>query len=165
VSSADKEIVRDIKEKTGYCALNLKEEEFNSMDVKYELPDGEIISVGKERFQCCEILFEPQLMHLNEVGIHQMTYDSIMSCAIDTRKDLYSNIILCGGSTMFNDFAERFHQEMTELAPNASAKIIRIVAPPERKYSVWIGGSILASLTRFEEMWISKEEYQENGVR
>ena len=40
---------------------------------------------------------------------------------------------------------------------------LQIIAPPERKYSVWIGGSILASLSTFQQMWISKQEYDEAG--
>merc|ERR1719192_2835676 len=52
--------------------------------------------------------------------------------------------------------------EITALAPNTMK--IKIIAPPERKYSVWIGGSILASLSTFQSMWISKEEYDESGA-
>lgn len=80
-----------------------------------------------------------------------------MKCDVDIRKDLYSNIVLSGGTTMFEGIAERMDKEIKALAP-ASMKI-KIVAPPERKYSVWIGGSILASLSTFQQMWISKQEY------
>ena len=82
-------------------------------------------------------------------------------CSLDIRKDLYGNIVLSGGTTMFEGIAERMEKEIKALAP-ASMKI-KIVAPPERKYSVWIGGSILASLSTFQQMWISKEEYDEFG--
>lgn len=44
-----------------------------------------------------------------------------------------------------------------------SSMRVKVVAPPERKYSVWIGGSILASLATFQQMWISKQEYDESG--
>jgi actin-related protein len=71
------------------------------------------------------------------------------------------NIVLSGGTTMFEGIAERMEKEIKALAP-ASIKI-KIVAPPERKYSVWIGGSILASLSTFQQMWISKQEYDESG--
>jgi actin-related protein len=53
-------------------------------------------------------------------------------------------------------------KEITNLAPQAMK--VRIIAPPERKYSVWIGGSILASLSTFQQMWISKQEYDESGA-
>ncbi|KAK6118914.1 hypothetical protein DH2020_047341 [Rehmannia glutinosa] len=77
------------------------------------------------------------------------------------RKDLYGNIVLSGGSTMFPGIADRMSKEITALAP--SSMKIKVVAPPERKYSVWIGGSILASLSTFQQMWISKGEYDESG--
>ncbi|KAL9451351.1 hypothetical protein AB3S75_013001 [Citrus x aurantiifolia] len=82
-------------------------------------------------------------------------------CDVDSRKDLYGNIVLSGGSTMFPGIADRMSREITALAP--SSMKIKVVAPPERKYSVWIGGSILASLSTFQQMWISKGEYDESG--
>lgn len=94
-------------------------------------------------------------------GIHETTYNSIMRCDMDIRKDLYANTVLSGGSTMFPGMADRIQKEIAALAP-CSMKI-KIIAPPERKYSVWIGGSILASLTTFQQMWISKMEYDESG--
>jgi len=88
-------------------------------------------------------------------------FDTIMKCDVDIRKDLYANIVLSGGTTMYEGIAERLTKEMTHLAP--STMKIKVVAPPERKYSVWIGGSILASLSTFQQMWISKQEYDESG--
>jgi actin-related protein len=94
-------------------------------------------------------------------GIHETTFDSIMKCDVDIRKDLYANIVLSGGTTMLPGFAERMQKEMTSLAP--AAMKIKVIAPPERKYSVWIGGSILASLSTSKSKWISKQEYDESG--
>jgi len=88
-------------------------------------------------------------------------FETIMKCDVDIRKDLYANIVLSGGSTMYEGIAERLTKEMVSLAP--STMKIKVVAPPERKYSVWIGGSILASLSTFQQMWISKQEYDESG--
>ena len=70
-----------------------------------------------------------------------------MKCDVDVRKDLYSNIVLSGGSTMYTGIAERLNKEVVALAP--SAMKIKVIAPPERKFSVWIGGSILSSLSTF----------------
>eukprot|EP00446_Apocalathium_sp_SHHI-4_P003435 CAMPEP_0177178656 /NCGR_PEP_ID=MMETSP0367-20130122/14442_1 /TAXON_ID=447022 ORGANISM="Scrippsiella hangoei-like, Strain SHHI-4" /NCGR_SAMPLE_ID=MMETSP0367 /ASSEMBLY_ACC=CAM_ASM_000362 /LENGTH=117 /DNA_ID=CAMNT_0018625323 /DNA_START=41 /DNA_END=391 /DNA_ORIENTATION=- len=84
-----------------------------------------------------------------------------MKCDVDIRKDLYANIVLSGGTTMFTGIGERMTKELTALAP--STMKIKVVAPPERKYSVWIGGSILSSLSTFQQMWISKGEYDESG--
>uniref|UniRef100_A0A8C4E9R3 Actin alpha 1, skeletal muscle n=1 Tax=Dicentrarchus labrax TaxID=13489 RepID=A0A8C4E9R3_DICLA len=85
----------------------------------------------------------------------------IMKCDIDIRKDLYANNVMSGGTTMYPGIADRMQKEITALAP--STMKIKIIAPPERKYSVWIGGSILASLSTFQQMWISKQEYDEAG--
>ena len=84
-----------------------------------------------------------------------------MKCDVDIRKDLYANVVLSGGTTMYAGIADRMSKEITALAP-ASMKV-KIIAPPERKYSVWIGGSILSSLSTFQQMWISKQEYDESG--
>ncbi|XP_014780998.1 actin, cytoplasmic [Octopus bimaculoides] len=89
------------------------------------------------------------------------TYNSIMKCDVDIRKDLYANTVLSGGSTMYPGIADRMQKEISALAPPTMK--IKIIAPPERKYSVWIGGSILASLSTFQQMWISKQEYDESG--
>jgi len=98
---------------------------------------------------------------MESAGIHETTYNSIMKCDVDIRKDLYQNIVLSGGTTMYPGIAERMTKEITALAPPTMK--IKIIAPPERKYSVWIGGSILASLSTFQQMWISKQEYDESG--
>ncbi|KAL0311169.1 UNVERIFIED_CONTAM: actin [Sesamum angustifolium] len=99
---------------------------------------------------------------MEAAGIHETTYNSIMKCDVDIRNDLYGNIVLSGGSTMFPGIADRMSKEITALAP--SSMKIKVVAPPERKYSVWIGGSILVSLSTFQQMWISKGEYDESGL-
>ena len=70
-----------------------------------------------------------------------------MKCDVDIRKDLYGNIVMAGGSTMFKFLQERLNKEVVALAPS-TMKII-VIPPPERKYSVWIGGSILSSLASF----------------
>ncbi len=94
-------------------------------------------------------------------GIHLATYQSIMKCDVDIRRELYGNIVLSGGTTMYPGMAERMQKEITSAAP--STMEIKVIAPPERKYSVWIGGSILAWLSTFQQMWISKQEYDESG--
>eukprot|EP01071_Lankesteria_metandrocarpae_P000237 Lankesteria_metandrocarpae@DN10375_c0_g1_i1.p1 len=171
-TSAEMEIVRSIKESTCYIAFNPHKEdhdEHNKAVVNasqsgypYTLPDGTQIIVGPERYRAPEIMFNPAIIGLEYAGIHEQLGMSIAKSDLDLRKTLYSQIVLAGGSTMFPGFGDRLLNEIRKLAPKDIK--IRISAPPERKLSTWLGGSILASLATFKKMWVSKQEYEAEGA-
>ncbi|KAJ5070638.1 actin-2 [Anaeramoeba ignava] len=134
-TNSEKEIVKDIKEKLCYVAFDFEEEMISESSIQknYELPNGKNITLGNEIFKCSEILFQPSLFEMKQPS----------------------------GSTMIPKIEERIQKEINKFSPNDMN--IQIIAPPERQYSAWIGGSILASLPSFEKMLILRDEYEEIG--
>merc|ERR1719476_967037 len=163
-TSAEREITRDIKEKLAYVAENFDEEmkkDVKTLEKPYQLPDGNTITIGNERFRCPEALFNPKMIGVESDGIHEASFQTIQDCDIDIRTDLYENVVISGGTTMFEGLSDRLQAEIQTKAP--STVTVEGEASEERKYSVWVGGSILSSLSTFQNMWITREEYDEAG--
>lgn len=117
---------------------------------------------GKVRMQTPELIFKPELNGMSCKSLHALAWNSVMSSDIDVRRDICKNVIMSGGTTMYEGIATRLKKELEALAPAGSD--IRMIASEDRKYSVWKGASTLASLSSFESSWMSKEEYDEHGV-
>ncbi|EGC33759.1 hypothetical protein DICPUDRAFT_48789 [Dictyostelium purpureum] len=180
------ETVRDIKETSCRVADRDLGEEINIAQVPYELPDGNLLEIGSDRFQIPELLFNPAPLNeqllaasssaaaaLNGTdttttnstpqqyqGLAKMIIESLEKSDTDIRKELISNLILTGGNTLFTGFQDRLVRDISEISYN-KAKIVS--NQTEKKNSVWIGGSILGSLGTFQQMWMSKSEWEEYG--
>lgn len=145
----------------------LKEGDYSNVDdknkINYFLPDGQEINIQTEHIEAPEILFSPQKIGLEYPGLHEMVLSSIMKCDIDLRHSIFANLIVAGGTSAMKKFSDRLHKSITKLAPKDVK--IKLLAPKNRDISCWIGGATLSALKAFSEMWITKQEYSENGKR
>merc|ERR1711934_995288 len=160
-----------IKEKVCYVASDFKTEGLRydqnaeGMSRTYELPDASVITVGPDRYKCPEILFQPQLLGPAEgaglKGLHEMCADSIKK--IDTeelRTAMHENVVLSGGSSMLPTIGDRMQNEVSALATGGAT--VSVITDSQRKFAVWVGGSMLGSLPTIKDILITKEEYDED---
>lgn len=171
-TSGDREVARRIKEAACYIAPDF-DAELDAIDaagdsggtyaMSYELPDGKSISIARSRVGCPELLFQPSLADKTCMSLPQIVADSVSECPIDIRRELLKNIVLSGGSTMFKGIEARLTSEIAKVVNARVQDDVHVIAPGERKYSVWIGAAILSSLASFSNEWITKAEYHESG--
>ena len=169
-----KEIIRDIKET---CLItndeplkyDAEKDEFIptsvNQELTYDLPDKKTINLSQDRNLIIERVFNPVKEYPEFLGYHQMVNNAISQADLEIKKELYSNIFLCGGNTLFTGFPERFQKQITNT--NKQTFKIKIITHPsntERKFSSWIGGSILSSLGTFHQLWLSLAEFEEHGA-
>mmetsp|Transcript_27095 Transcript_27095/g.68057 ORF Transcript_27095/g.68057 Transcript_27095/m.68057 type:complete len:386 (-) Transcript_27095:51-1208(-) len=172
-TEAPHEIVNHIKELLCFVALDYEREMQSfattpsSCEQTYELPDGQLLCVGAERFRCPEALFQPSLLGAECDSVHEMLYKTLRSCGDEELlgAEMCRNVMLAGGSTLFAGMAERLQRNLEQLGVRPEQS--RVLAPPERKYSAWIGGALLTSLSSSlmggNSFMISKEQYEEHG--
>jgi len=167
-TTAESDLVKTMKEQTCFVSQSpTKEGDFSASDEEksskssYQLPDGQTVTISSERYLAPEILFNPTLIGSEELGVSDTLVRSINKSDIDLRPTLFTQIVLAGGSTCIHGFGDRLLAETRARAPTHTR--IRISAPPERINSAWAGGSILASLATFKNMWVTRAEYEEYG--
>ena len=157
-STADFELVREIKEDLCYVSINTKKERLMAkdttvLDKEYKLPDGTTIIIGRERFEAPEILMNPALLEIEDDGMANMVYNSIVGCPLDIQKELAANIWLSGGTTMIPGLSSRLEHEIKELYVAKKFKgdrgglnrvKVQVHDPPRRKNAVFLGASFFA---------------------
>ncbi|EDV29866.1 Actin-related protein 2 [Trichoplax sp. H2] len=178
--SADFETVRIMKEKLCYVGYNIEQEQKLALDTTvlvetYTLPDGRVIKVGGERFEAPEILFQPHLVNVESGGVAEVLFNAINAADIDTRPEFYKHIVLSGGSTMYPGLPSRLERELKQLylervlkgnTAQLSKFKIRIEDPPRRKHMVFLGGAVLSDIMKDNpQFWMTREEYQEKGIK
>ncbi len=167
-SSIQKDLVRVLKEKASFVSLDYKQDlkRSDQYEKKFSFPDGSLYTLSKERFMVPELLFDPSLMQIEELALHKAIMESVNSCDIDLRPILLNNVFLSGGSSLFQNLKARLYQELEiELAREKRNDInLRIIAPRERTFSVWIGGSILSILPEFSGKWVTRARYYNEGI-
>jgi len=166
-TAAEIECAQSMKEKICRVAMDFEGEMkmFDDNHFKdFALPDGHTIGIGNQLIRAPELLFNPKLDGKdNMLGIHELIRECVTRCDVEVRKELYQSILLAGGTTLFEGFQNRLATEVQRFAPEQVRA--KVMAPNERMFSAWIGGSILGSLTTFRQMWIGAAEYHEHGAQ
>lgn len=178
--TADFDTVRQIKERFCYVAADIQQErqlaqETTCLMETYTLPDGRVIKLGRERFEAPEALFNPSLIDSEKSGMGDMVFEMIQEADIDTRSEYYKHIVLSGGSSMYPGLPSRLEKNIRDRylrdvlrgnEANMKKFKIKIEDPPRRKHMVFLGGSVLADIMKDRhEFWMTKEEYDEQGLR
>ena len=182
-TSAELEVVRELKEAACYVAKDPKAEaaafakaaraapggsaisSSNSMTGEYRLPDGHLVRLGEDRFQAAEVLFKPSTSlggFPEQPGIHEGVALALHYTEVDLRETMLASMHLAGGTTCMRGFGDRLLAELRQLTPPSTH--IRISAPATRKTSAWTGGSIYASLSTFQSALVTKAEWEEHGA-
>ncbi|PAA71469.1 hypothetical protein BOX15_Mlig024005g1 [Macrostomum lignano] len=137
--------------------------------VPYEFPHGYNMDFGYQRFRLTEALFDPANFLPESPGSSMLSVPhclrtSVERCDVEIRQSLYSSIVVVGGTSLLKGFTDRLQRDLTaRAAATLRLKLLASTSSGERRFASWIGGSILGSLGTFQQMWFSKQEYEESG--
>ncbi|XP_054426655.1 actin, cytoskeletal 3-like [Pteronotus mesoamericanus] len=161
----DREYIRDLKEKCCYVALDFDKEKAEASSPphaqKYRLPDGQEVELGSERFFGPEVLFQTNLIARDSLGAHMAAFRSISSCDPALWKVLFGHVLLSGGTGSCCGLSSRMQKELSALV--SPPVIVKVSTCPFSLYSAWVGGSILGSLSTFQDMWVTSDDYKDVG--
>ncbi|KAJ7949180.1 Actin-related protein [Quillaja saponaria] len=161
--------VEKIKEQYSCCAeddLAYEKIQGSCPVEKHTLPDGQVITIGRERYTLGEALFHPSLLGLDAHGVVEQLVSCISTVSSDNHRQLLENTVLCGGTSSMTGFEERFQKEASICS---SAVRPALVKPPEympenlTTYSAWVGGAILAKVVFPQNQHVTKADYDETG--
>jgi len=183
------EVAKRVKETLSYVCPNIVKE-FKKYDQE---PNKWVVSrtgtesvtkkpftyeVGYERFLGPEIFFNPEILNSDFLTpLPKVVDDTVQSCPIDTRRGLYKNIVLSGGSTMFKDFGKRIQRDVKRYVDDRLKRSeqlsggqlksqpieVTVITHHMQRYAVWFGGSMLSSTPEFYKVCHTKEQYEEHG--
>jgi len=167
------ELIRTLKESMTTTPLDFQKEiESNLSTQEFCFGNGQVMSIGKERFQCSEALFTPYLLGSSLPGIQEMAFKSMLKCDSDIKIEIFRNILLSGGTSYIPGLVPRLEKEIRifgKLQENNAVEVNQALMVLKinmiDKYAAWLGGSVLASLSTFQQQWISREEYDEEGPK
>ena len=164
--SLSEPVIEEIKKAQAYIALDYQKElkafEEGTCDpVFYDLPDGTKVRLGSELIKSTELVFNPRINGLKELGIADMVYESAQKLELEKRKDLFNNIILSGGNTKLQNFTKRLAREITFRVPGGFK--VKMQAGNDRQFLTWMGASVVSALSTFQTMWITQTDYDESG--
>ena len=162
-TSMEKEIVRDIKEQTAFVHDGQSDEE-KECSVEYKLPTNDaVISIDSERWRCCEVLFDPKLIDVEEYGVDKLIFDAVMKCDANVREELFANIVLTGATSVLPGLGDRIVNGLRKLVPDSVVVQIAQTSDHQKKNGVFIGASLLSQEKDFMSRCIVKDEYDEFG--
>lgn len=179
-SQSDFETVREMKDNLCYVAYDIAKERALAQETtvvikKYKLPNGDIVKIGRERFEAAEALFNPILVDCAQPGIADLIFNMINDASMDLRRAFYSHIVLSGGSTMFPGLPSRLEKDLTSLylekvlegnKKGLKKFKLRIEDPPRRKNLVFLGASVLGDIMKDRsEFWVTKAVYDDEGAK